>query len=106
MLDANLKPWLIEVNSGPAMSMDGSADYVVKPALIKDTVSLLEVEPYNEYVVSISMRRTRHYPIVHMHFSSLLTLKPLLGTNEKATKENFILQFAVLLKTSEHASEG
>jgi len=32
------------------MSMDGAADYVVKPQLIKDTVSLLEVEPYNEYV--------------------------------------------------------
>jgi len=46
MLDDKLKPWLIEVNSGPAMSMDGQADLVVKPALIKDMIGLLKFEPY------------------------------------------------------------
>ena len=27
MVDANLKPWLLEVNSSPAMSMDNHVDY-------------------------------------------------------------------------------
>lgn len=27
MVDSNLKPWLIEVNSSPAMSMDNNIDY-------------------------------------------------------------------------------
>ena len=36
MLDQNLKPWLLEVNSSPAMSMDNQVDYQVKPSLIKD----------------------------------------------------------------------
>lgn len=27
MVDSNLKPWLLEVNSGPAMSMDNNIDY-------------------------------------------------------------------------------
>lgn len=31
MVDEKLKPWLLEVNSSPAMSMDGAADSKVKP---------------------------------------------------------------------------
>ena len=46
MLDDKLKPWLIEVNSGPAMCMDGRADQAVKPALINDIIGLLNFEPY------------------------------------------------------------
>ena len=47
MIDSNLKPWLIEVNSSPAMSMDNNIDYSVKPDLIKDIISLLNFEPYD-----------------------------------------------------------
>lgn len=31
MLDSNLKPWLLEVNSSPAMAMDSEIDYTIKP---------------------------------------------------------------------------
>jgi hypothetical protein len=51
MIDSNLKPWLIEVNSGPAMSMDNNIDYQVKPDLIKDIIRMLNFTPYSEYVV-------------------------------------------------------
>lgn len=53
MVDSNLKPWLIEVNSSPAMSMDNNIDYLVKPDLIKDIISLLHFQPYSEYIVSV-----------------------------------------------------
>ena len=46
MLDTNMKPWLLEVNSSPAMSMETDVDHVVKPALIRDAVNLVEFEPY------------------------------------------------------------
>jgi D-alanine-D-alanine ligase-like ATP-grasp enzyme len=38
LIDSNLKPWLLEVNSSPAMSMDGPIDYQIKPQLIKDVI--------------------------------------------------------------------
>lgn len=41
-----MKPWLLEVNSSPAMSMDNNIDYLIKPELIKDIISLLHFEPY------------------------------------------------------------
>jgi hypothetical protein len=52
MLDAHLKPWLIEVNSGPAMSMDCPTDYQVKPRLIKEMIGLLDFEPFEDFQVS------------------------------------------------------
>ena len=50
MLDQNMKPWLLEVNSSPAMSMDNAVDYQVKPPLIKDIVKLVNFEPYADYL--------------------------------------------------------
>jgi D-alanine-D-alanine ligase-like ATP-grasp enzyme len=40
MIDQALKPWLLEVNSSPAMSMDGPADERVKPDLLRETFKL------------------------------------------------------------------
>jgi D-alanine-D-alanine ligase-like ATP-grasp enzyme len=37
IVDDKLKPWLLEVNSSPAMAMDGVADKKVKPDLLKET---------------------------------------------------------------------
>ena len=49
MIDQSNKPWLLEVNSSPAMSMDGVADSRVKPDLLRDTFKLLEFEPQDVY---------------------------------------------------------
>jgi len=49
MVDNSLKPWLIEVNSSPAMSMDNNIDYQIKPDLIKDIIGLLNFEPYETF---------------------------------------------------------
>jgi hypothetical protein len=47
-----LKPWLLEVNSSPAMAMDGVADQKVKPDLLRETFKLLDFEPYDNYIDS------------------------------------------------------
>ena len=49
LIDQNMKPWLIEVNSGPAMSIDTDVDAIVKPALIKDVIALNAFENYKEF---------------------------------------------------------
>ena len=38
IIDSNMKPWLLEVNSSPAMSMDGPVDWQIKPQLIKEVI--------------------------------------------------------------------
>lgn len=40
MIDRDLKPWLIEVNSSPALSMDGYIDSLVKPSLLRDMFNM------------------------------------------------------------------
>eukprot|EP00760_Papus_ankaliazontas_P034957 PhM_4_TR7563/c0_g1_i1/m.37525/K16602/TTLL5, TTLL10; tubulin polyglutamylase TTLL5 len=47
LLDADLKPWLLEVNASPSMEMNNSLDRSVKPQLIVDTVYLLDPIPFD-----------------------------------------------------------
>lgn len=49
MVDDNLKPWLLEVNSSPAMAMDGAADQRVKPELLKETFQMINFMPFDLY---------------------------------------------------------
>ena len=49
IVDNNMKPWLLEVNSSPQMTMDNNIDYQVKPDLIKDIMRCLHFEPMDEF---------------------------------------------------------
>lgn len=49
MLDDKMKPWLIEVNSSPAMSMETNIDSLVKPALIRDSINLCNFQSYKDW---------------------------------------------------------
>ena len=51
LVDNNQKPWLIEVNSTPAMSMDNNIDQLIKPDLLKHTINLLQFENYEQFHV-------------------------------------------------------
>jgi hypothetical protein len=43
-----MRPWLLEVNSSPAMSMDGPIDWQIKPQLIKDTIKAADIQHQNK----------------------------------------------------------
>jgi hypothetical protein len=53
MVDSNMKPWLLEVNSGPALSMDNNVDYQVKPDLLKDIFRMLNFQSYADFIVRL-----------------------------------------------------
>ena len=53
IIDDKMKPWLLEVNSSPAMSMETDVDHQVKPALLRDTIGLNSFEPYSEFIARL-----------------------------------------------------
>ncbi len=47
LIDSNLRPWLIEVNSCPSLARDTDLDTTVKEALIEDTIKLVRPTKIN-----------------------------------------------------------
>ncbi|PFH34965.1 Tubulin-tyrosine ligase family protein [Besnoitia besnoiti] len=47
LVDEDLKPWLIEVNSSPSMGQEQEADRRIKPRLIEDTLRLVNPLSYD-----------------------------------------------------------
>ena len=44
LLDSDLHPWLIEVNSSPALTATTAMDYILKTALMEDTLNIVDIE--------------------------------------------------------------
>jgi len=44
LLDASLKPWLLEVNASPSMTGNTANDIELKMALLDDTFTVIDLE--------------------------------------------------------------
>eukprot|EP00940_MAST-03C_sp_MAST-3C-sp2_P000017 g17.t1 len=51
LVDANLRPWLVEVNASPSMGCLNDLDRRLKGALIRDTVALVDPTPFDAVVL-------------------------------------------------------
>jgi tubulin polyglutamylase TTLL4 len=47
LLDANMKPWLLEVNVSPSLSSSGPLDRRIKTTLLSDVFNLVGFIPYD-----------------------------------------------------------
>ena len=56
LIDAELKPWLLEVNHTPSFSTDTPLDRKIKKNLISDTIKLLNLS-YEDKIRFINKRR-------------------------------------------------
>jgi tubulin polyglutamylase TTLL9 len=43
MFDANLKPWLIEINGSPSMTANTAVDRALKTGLLDDTLTIINI---------------------------------------------------------------
>ena len=62
MLDSKLKPWLIEVNTGPSLSAPANLDIHIKHKMVANVFNLVGVAPYDKNKVkreSIARRKAR-----------------------------------------------
>lgn len=57
LVDADLRPWLLEVNASPSLARPSPLDVRVKNAMIKDIISLLDVAPYDRAAVLRVLQR-------------------------------------------------
>lgn len=49
MVDSKFKPWLIEVNTPPALDVETAVDEMIKPKLVKDILEILDFQKYDDY---------------------------------------------------------
>jgi tubulin polyglutamylase TTLL6/13 len=55
MLDAKLKPWMIEVNHTPSFNSDTGVDEQVKTDLLRDTFDIIQM--------SVEQRKSKEWDI-------------------------------------------
>ena len=51
LIDSELKPWLIEVNSSPSLARDNALDHEIKNALLRDVLSVLDAPAVDRVAV-------------------------------------------------------
>ena len=51
LVDSNLKPWLLEVNTSPSLSSSSPLDKRIKSMLMADMFHLLGIVPFNKRMV-------------------------------------------------------
>lgn len=65
LIDADTKPWLLEVNQAPSFQTDSALDYQVKKAVIRDTFAILGVTEANRQKNLDRINRDRELKKMH-----------------------------------------
>ncbi|RLN63670.1 hypothetical protein BBJ28_00023134, partial [Nothophytophthora sp. Chile5] len=60
LLDADLRPWLIEINSSPSMARDNDLDFQVKDAMMLDTLRVVDPLHFDRTRLAEVIARRQH----------------------------------------------
>ena len=59
IIDENIKPWILEVNSSPALGVECFVDAKVKTALVNDIIDVLKLQSPTEYWAAHPPKKTK-----------------------------------------------
>lgn len=80
LIDNQLRPWLIEVNSSPSLARENHLDHRVKNALIHDIIELLDMADYDREALA---------KIIHKRLHSITTKKRYVyGSNDTELEQD------------------
>ena len=57
LIDADCKPWLLEVNASPSLARENPLDKKVKNAMLRDLIQLLDVAPFDRAALAKVIRK-------------------------------------------------
>lgn len=57
MLDANLKPWLLEVNHSPSFATDSPLDREVKNSVVIDSLKMMNINTRDRKIYKSEMKK-------------------------------------------------
>jgi hypothetical protein len=83
MIDSNLKPWLIEINGPPALSVDSDIDIKVKYPLVRDMINALYQTEQSDIIQYCNSAQQSSSGLFQKVFGSLASEK--LHANENTT---------------------
>ncbi|XP_029318676.1 probable tubulin polyglutamylase TTLL2 [Cottoperca gobio] len=103
LIDAKFKPWLLEVNYSPALTLDCQADITVKKGLISDLIDLMNYTLADSLRQRAYQRRGYKQPCFHAHHPSHVSIPVLSKFKEtkfqKRRSGSHSLQTLPLIKT-------
>ncbi|XP_070706020.1 probable tubulin polyglutamylase TTLL2 [Pempheris klunzingeri] len=82
LVDVNFKPWLLEVNYSPALTLDCQADITVKKRLINDLIDLMNYTLSDSLRERAYQRQVCRQPCFHANHRSRVSIPGLSKVNE------------------------
>ena len=75
MLDAKLKPWMLEVNHTPSFGADTAVDEAVKRGLIKNTLEIIQMSVEHRKRVAYELKQEQKQQVQQNTYKRLTALE-------------------------------
>ncbi|KAF3850213.1 hypothetical protein F7725_019932, partial [Dissostichus mawsoni] len=105
LIDAEFKPWLLEVNYSPALTLDCQADITVKRGLIGDLIDLMNYTLTDSLRERAFQRQGYNKPCIHAQHASPVSI-PVLKETKYQKRRNQSLQTLPKIKTHHHLKKS